>query len=36
MSLVDVDIISICDGPETLHKSLSQLMPEAFGPHNLR
>jgi len=32
----EAEIISVCDGPDILHKTLSQLMPEAFGPHNLQ
>jgi len=32
----EAEIISVCDGRDILRKTLSQLMPEAFGPHNLR
>lgn len=31
----DAEIISVCNGPDILRKPLSQLMPDAFGPHNL-
>ena len=31
----DVLIISVCDGPDVLKKSLSALLPDAFGPANL-
>src|SRR5262249_29534130 len=30
------EIISYCDGPEVLHKDLSELLPDAFGPRNLK
>jgi cytidine deaminase len=30
------DIISYCDGPELLQVALSGLLPDAFGPHNLK
>jgi cytidine deaminase len=26
------EVYSICDGPEVLHRRLSDLLPEAFGP----
>jgi cytidine deaminase len=29
------EVISVCDGPKVLRKTLPQLMPEAFGPGNL-
>jgi len=29
-------IISVCDGPDVLQKKLSELLPEAFGPANLK
>jgi cytidine deaminase len=32
----EAEIISVCDGPDILRKALSQLMPDAFGPHNLK
>jgi cytidine deaminase len=28
-------ILCVCDGPETLRKKLSDLLPDAFGPANL-
>lgn len=28
-------VISVCDGPDILKKTLSELLPHAFGPHNL-
>jgi cytidine deaminase len=30
------EIFSYCDGSEILHKTLSELLPGAFGPHNLK
>jgi cytidine deaminase len=32
----EAEIICVCNSPEILHKSLSQFLPEAFGPHNLK
>jgi cytidine deaminase len=32
----EAEIISVCDGPDTLNKTLAELMPDAFGPHNLK
>ncbi len=32
----DALILSVCDGPETLRKKLSDLLPDAFGPGNLK
>lgn len=32
----EAEIICVCDGPNILHKTLAQLLPEAFGPHNLK
>jgi len=29
-------VISVCDGPEILRLSLAELLPHAFGPHNLK
>jgi cytidine deaminase len=29
------EIFFVCDGPTTVATSLGQLLPEAFGPHNL-
>lgn len=31
----DAEIVSVCDGPDVLRKSLSELLPHAFGPANL-
>jgi cytidine deaminase len=31
----DADIVSVCDGPETLRTTLGRLLPDAFGPRNL-
>lgn len=30
------EVISVCDGSEILRSSLAELLPDAFGPHNLR
>ena len=30
------EILCLCDGPKMIHKPLSALLPEAFGPDNLR
>ena len=32
----DAEVLSVCDGPEVLRKRLSELLPEAFGPQNLK
>jgi cytidine deaminase len=32
----DALIISVCDGPDVLKKKLSDLLPDAFGPANLK
>jgi len=32
----EAEIISCCDGPQTLHLSLADLLPSAFGPHDLK
>ncbi|MCP5112015.1 MAG: cytidine deaminase [bacterium] len=32
----DALIMSVCDGPGVLRKKLSSLLPDAFGPANLR
>jgi cytidine deaminase len=32
----DAEVVSYCDGPDVLHKRLSELLPDAFGPHNLK
>jgi cytidine deaminase len=31
----DAEVICTCDGPDTLHFTLSALLPQAFGPNNL-
>lgn len=28
-------VISVCDGPQSLNTTVDQLLPSAFGPHNL-
>jgi cytidine deaminase len=32
----DALIMSVCDGPDVLKKQLSELLPDAFGPANLK
>jgi cytidine deaminase len=32
----DALILSVCDGPDVLRKKLSDLLPDAFGPANLK
>jgi cytidine deaminase len=32
----DALIVSVCDGPDMLKKNLSALLPDAFGPANLK
>jgi cytidine deaminase len=32
----DALIMSVCDGPDVLKKKLSNLLPDAFGPANLK
>lgn len=32
----EMEVISICDGPGVIRKRLPELLPEAFGPQNLR
>ncbi len=32
----DALIMSVCDGPDVLKKKLSDLLPDAFGPANLK
>jgi cytidine deaminase len=32
----DALIVSVCDGPDVLRKALSDLLPDAFGPANLK
>ena len=31
----NLDIICICDGPDSLRLTLQELLPHSFGPHNL-
>jgi cytidine deaminase len=31
----DVEVVSVCDGPDEIHLSLRELLPGAFGPANL-
>ena len=31
----DAEVFSVCDGPSTITSRLSELLPDAFGPHNL-
>ena len=31
----DAEILSVCNGPESLHTTLAKLLPDAFGPRNL-
>jgi cytidine deaminase len=31
----DIDVISVCKGPERLQISMRELLPRSFGPHNL-
>ncbi|MDR3636224.1 MAG: cytidine deaminase [Isosphaeraceae bacterium] len=31
----DAEILSVCDGPDVLHRTLADLLPNAFGPKNL-
>ena len=31
----NADVVSVCDGPDTIATSLKVLLPQAFGPHNL-
>ena len=31
----DAEVISICAGNQVIRRSLGELLPEAFGPHNL-
>jgi cytidine deaminase len=32
----DAEVLSFCDGPGVLRRKLSEWLPEAFGPGNLR
>lgn len=32
----EAEVISFCDGPDVLRKKLSELLPDAFGPHNFQ
>lgn len=31
----DAEILSVCDGPDSIRKTLDELLPNAFGPKNL-
>lgn len=31
----DIEVISVCDGPEDIRVSMRDLLPLSFGPHNL-
>ena len=31
----DALVLSVCDGPDTIRTTLRDLLPKAFGPHNL-
>jgi cytidine deaminase len=31
----DIEVISVCDGPENIRASMRDLLPQSFGPHNL-
>lgn len=31
----DALVVSVCDGPDILRKRLPELLPDAFGPHNV-
>jgi len=31
----DAEVFSVCDGPGTIATTLKDLLPQAFGPHNL-
>lgn len=30
------EVISVCNGPDVLRRTLSELLPDGFGPENLR
>jgi cytidine deaminase len=30
----DIDVISVCDGPNEIQVSMRELLPRSFGPHN--
>ena len=32
----DAHIVSVCEGSDVLRKKLSELLPDAFGPANLK
>jgi cytidine deaminase len=32
----DAEVICVCDGPAAIHTTLSALLPDSFGPENLR
>jgi cytidine deaminase len=31
----DAEVISVCGGPDILRRTLAELLPDAFGPHDL-
>tara|TARA_R110002072_G_scaffold173600_2_gene328346 strand:- start:133220 stop:133627 length:408 start_codon:yes stop_codon:yes gene_type:complete len=31
----DIEIVSLCDGPDDIRVSIGDLLPLSFGPHNL-
>jgi cytidine deaminase len=31
----DIDVISVCDGPEEIRVQMQELLPHSFGPHSL-
>lgn len=31
----DAEVLCVCDGPEVIHTTLQELLPQVFGPHNL-
>ena len=31
----DADVISVCDSDHEIHSTVGELLPQAFGPHNL-
>ena len=31
----DAEVLSVCDGSDVLHRTLSELLPDAFGPRHL-
>jgi cytidine deaminase len=31
----DIDVISVCDGPDEIRVQMQELLPHSFGPHSL-